>query len=415
MKLKIKVVLLSLLLMSITILPFAIKAQDEPAVQLVDAGPDQTVYVNQTIYFNGNVAVDLSLIVSIEWDFGDESISVNGSDPALLNTTHVYTAEGAYNATLSVKFNPPINRTETDTAIITVLQNLPPVANAGPDQVVEQTSPIGAEVTLNASEPYDPYGDPLTYTWTWNGGSATGVTSTAIFPPGTTTVTLTVSDGQFNATDAVNITVQDTTPPIVNAGPDVTMEQESYARTQVTLFGTVTDAASTQFNFTWSEGEVVLAMETNASNTTLTYTFNLGVHIITLTATDEAGNTASDNVTVTIVDTTPPQITATATPNILWPPNHKYVEVKVTVTVNDTCDPSPNITLVSITSNEPDNSKGDGNTVDDIVIIDDFTFKLRAERSGTGSARIYTITYKAMDASGNYAMISVTIEVPYDK
>jgi hypothetical protein len=70
---------------------------------------------------------------------------------------------------------------------------------------------------------------------------------------------------------------------------------------------------------------------------------------------------------------------------------------------------------VSITCNEPDNGLGDGNTLDDIVIIDDFTFMLRAERSGKGSGRTYTITYKATDASGNESMTSVTIEVPHDR
>ena len=89
--------------------------------------------------------------------------------------------------------------------------------------------------------------------------------------------------------------------------------------------------------------------------------------------------------------------------------------MKVNVTAVVVCDPSPQITFVSITSNEPDNGIGDGNTTNDIVIIDDFTFKLRAERSGTGSGRIYTVTYKATDASGNYVIASVTIEVPHNQ
>jgi hypothetical protein len=54
------------------------------------------------------------------------------------------------------------------------------------------------------------------------------------------------------------------------------------------------------WRFTWSEKGVILATETNVSYTTLVHTFNLGVHIVTLNATDEAGNTGTDTVTVTI-------------------------------------------------------------------------------------------------------------------
>ena len=102
-------------------------------------------------------------------------------------------------------------------------------------------------------------------------------------------------------------------------------------------------------------------------------------------------------------------------PDTLWPANHKYVDVTATVLVSDNFDANPTITLVSVTSNEPDNGPGDGNTVNDIVIVDDFHFKLRAERSGNGEGRIYTITYEVTDACGNSAMQSVTVTVPKSK
>ena len=119
---------------------------------------------------------------------------------------------------------------------------------------------------------------------------------------------------------------------------------------------------------------------------------------------------------VTIGDTTPPEISVTVSPDTLWSPNHKYVDVTATVTVSDICDPSPTVTLVSVTSNEPDDAEGggDGNTVDDIVIVDDYHFKLRAERAGEGDGRVYTITYTATDASGNSASASATVVVPHD-
>ena len=104
------------------------------------------------------------------------------------------------------------------------------------------------------------------------------------------------------------------------------------------------------------------------------------------------------------------------TPNVLWPANHKYVDVAATVSASDNFDPSVSVTLVSVISNEADNGAGDGNTTDDIVTVDDFNFRLRAERSGNGSGRIYTVTYLATDACGNNSeTASATVTVPHSK
>ena len=51
----------------------------------------------------------------------------------------------------------------------------------------------------------------------------------------------------------------------------------------------------------------------------------------------------------------------------------------------------------------------------DIVIVDDFTFELRAERSGTSSDRIYTITYQVTDPCGNSTLVTATVTVPHDQ
>lgn len=95
-----------------------------------------------------------------------------------------------------------------------IFPNLPPVADAGPDQFdIEQTSHEGAEVTLDGSGSYDPNEDPLTYNWTWGDNFVTGINPTIILPLGTTTVNLTVSDGIDFDWDLVDITIVDTTAP----------------------------------------------------------------------------------------------------------------------------------------------------------------------------------------------------------
>ena len=109
--------------------------------------------------------------------------------------------------------------------------------------------------------------------------------------------------------------------------------------------------------------------------------------------------------------------TLIADPDELWPPDHKYRDVEVTLSVSDNADPNPTVTLLSVTSSEPDDAvgNGDGRTVNDIVIIDDTHFKLRAERAGNGNGRTYTITYEATDSCGNSAIDSVTVFVPKNR
>src|SRR5262249_56953602 len=94
--------------------------------------------------------------------------------------------------------------------------------------------------------------------------------------------------------------------------------------------------------------------------------FGLGPNKVTWTATDESTNASSATQTVTIVDTTPPTLTLSLSPTVLWPPDHRLVQITATITVSDTCDPSPTVQLVSISSNEPDNGLGDGDTANDI-------------------------------------------------
>ncbi len=152
----------------------------------------------------------------------------------------------------------------------------------------------------------------------------------------------------------------------------------------------------------------------------------LDSHSFTLVVNDGnmdsvAINTGTQNdsvVAIEVVDTTPPDISVSLTPNRLWPPNHKMVNITATVAAGDMCDPAPTVVLSSIVSNEPDNGQGDGDTPDDIqgvsVGTDDYSFLLRAERSGKSSGRVYTVTYTTTDASGNSKSATAVVTVPHD-
>jgi len=186
-----------------------------------------------------------------------------------------------------------------------------PIADAGLNQIVEQTFYQGAPVTLDGSGSYDPDpGTTLSYEWTWDGGSATGVSPTIDFPLGTTTVTLVVNDGfLYSCPDAMAVTIVDTTPPDLDAGPDVTIEQETLAGTEVTLNAAVSDICdfSPYTEWTW-DGDSWVGFS-------LTEVFPLGDTTVTVTATDFSGNTASDEIVVHVVDTTPPTLDCVETAN----------------------------------------------------------------------------------------------------
>jgi hypothetical protein len=137
----------------------------------------------------------------------------------------------------------------------------------------------------------------------------------------------------------------------------------------------------------------------------------VGVTVVTWTSTDASGNAATDTQTVTVTDTVPPRLDVSGLPAELWPPNHQLITLKPTIRVVDLCDPDPEVT-VRITSSEPDNGQGDGNTVNDIVIRSAYDFDLRAERAGGGSGRTYTLVFTATDASGNATSVERTVFVP---
>jgi hypothetical protein len=170
---------------------------------------------------------------------------------------------------------------------------------------------------------------------------------------------------------------------------------------------------------TWSVNGTVVQTNTvpagaapSGAVVSFTGEFPLGTNVIVVTATDSGTNTTSCASTITVADTNPPMIiSASASPKTLWSPNHKMIPVTVTARVEDGCS-STSWKITSVTSNESFNGQGDGNTPIDWKITGDHTVQLRAERSGKGSGRVYSITIVARDASGNTAQSVVNVSVP---
>lgn len=134
---------------------------------------------------------------------------------------------------------------------------------------------------------------------------------------------------------------------------------------------------------------------------------------------DLAGNRAIPATVSEInIDKTAPVVACSANPNALWSPNHKLKNITATMNVNDPLSGAAGFTLVSVTSNEPDNGLGDGDTASDIqgwsVNTPDTAGQLRAERAGNGNGRIYTLTYQGADVAGNVAVCSTTVTVAHN-
>ena len=147
-----------------------------------------------------------------------------------------------------------------------------------------------------------------------------------------------------------------------------------------------------------------------ASNVTFTTNFALGEHVVVVSASNGQTDPVTCSTTVTVRDVTPPRIlNIVATPNVLWPPNHRMIPVNVTVEAVDNCDSSPVVQIRSVTSNESQNP-----LAPDWEITGAQSLRLRAERLGRGQGRIYRIVVQCKDLSGNVSMASVAVTVPHN-
>jgi hypothetical protein len=214
---------------------------------------------------------------------------------------------------------------------------------------------------------------------------------------------------------------------VADAGEDLALECASSEGTQANLDGLLSTvdgapaALDPDVTFLWTATGITFD---NEASPTPTATFPPGTTMVTLTVTHTDPATQvqvsdQDTVDVAVSDTTPPTLSLVPDPAILWPPNHKLRDVEVTVLVQDACDPDPAVVLTSLTSSEPDNGTGDGDTVGDIqgadIGTDDRNVRLRAERAGTGSGRTYAAIYTATDASGNNTPAMTEVAVPHDQ
>jgi hypothetical protein len=275
--------------------------------------------------------------------------------------------------------------------------------------VVDTTAPV---IAMNGANPlqvecHTNFVDPGA---TANDGCAGSFPATASGSvnanvPGTYTITYTATDPSGNVATSVTRTVNvvDTLAPVITLNGASPMTVECHT--------SFTDPGATAFDACLNASVAVTASGSVNANVPGTYT-------ITYSATDGVRSSTKTR-TVNVVDTIAPTLTLKNVSISLWPPNHKYKTINLTdlvLSASDSCDGGIDINDVvisKVTSDETENGNGDGNTTNDIIIAANCkSVQLRVERDGGGDGRVYTITFRVRDASGNTTTKTAKVTVP---
>jgi hypothetical protein len=312
-------------------------------------------------------------------------------------TVSIALAPGIHTITLTVVNSR--DESASDEVVITILDTLPPSITCPADMVVP-TEPDVCSAHVSFPPPDVDGSDIVSVSCDHRAGDP--------LPGGITPVTCTAMDARgHQASCTFIITVRDGQAPLLAPPSPVTMPADALCEAPVPDL--VPDAEASD-NCT-HDHHLVFAQEP-APGTRV----GPGIHDIRIRVTDEAGNSTTASTTYTVLDATPPAITrVTPSPSVLWPPNHRMVPVIIDVDVHDACDSAVQCTITGITSNQPVNGIGDGNTEPDWEITGPLSASLRAERAGPLGERIYTLDVRCTDDSGNASTATTTVSVPHDR
>jgi hypothetical protein len=318
--------------------------------------------------------------------------------------------------------------------LVEFMPNHLPVANAGENITI--SSEAVPTTTLQGTAADEDPDDLLEYRWkegetvlkNWSPVDENGECpldlSSIIIELGTHTLGLEVKDGLDISLDDMILTIENSAPHPAPTGSGV-----YEVNTEVTLGGYISDFDGDLLTYKWLEGSNVIfssSIQAIAGGTPVKLTdyvitnLDIGIHAIMLQLDDGINEPVSAEIKVEIVDSTVPTLAPVADKTILWPPNHNMVDITIESNAADNSGLPPSITA-TVTSNEPIEGLGDGDMYPDWTepIVDQntgiITLQLRAERSGTGNGRVYTITVTATDDSNNSSTANIEIIVPHDK
>lgn len=290
----------------------------------------------------------------------------------------------------------------------------PPVADAGENVSIASEELLATVVQGAASDPDS--GDELQYRWCegedvlvdWipvcENGSCPLELSSFLPGIGTHYLTLEVTDGVTVSTDQIILTIENSVPHAAAYGGGV----YEYGM-EITLFGDVSDFDDDLLQYQWLEDSNILCTGTiqalnGGTPVGLPYCvipgMSLGQHSVALNVDDGFNDPVTNEIVVDITDNSIPTLAPIPSQSILWPPNHKMVDIHIQANAADSSG-LPVTLNAFVTSNEPEDGLGDGDMVPDwsVPVIDQeagtIQLQLRAERSGSGDGRVYTVTITA--------------------
>jgi hypothetical protein len=286
--------------------------------------------------------------------------------------------------------------TRTRNFSVTITDTFPPVLDLPSSLVVAATSAAGANVTYTGVSAIDALDGVVPVTCTPASGS--------LFAIGTTNVVCSARDTRGNETSGaftVQVTPFDTVAPVISVPQAINTPATDAGGAVVTYQATASDNV---------DGSVPVVCTASSGSK-----FSIGPTTVKCTAKDSRGNTSSASFVVTVADVTPPTVvTASASPNLIWPPNHKWVPIRLQVIATDLAD--PNITAFIVEIRSSDDINGSGHTVGpDARITGALTGEVRAERSGSLASRTYTFVVEVSDSRGNATRREITVRVAHDK
>jgi len=267
-----------------------------------NAGPDIAIDQHETVDLNGTLSWCVQNIINYTWFFIYDGMQIHLYGPS---QTFIFHEAGIYVVTLQVSTDQGIS--DMDTMTVVVIDITTPVANAGENMTVCQNE----IVFFDAKRSYDNVGI-VNFSWTLLYQEEVhfyGEISDFKFDDaGLFEMVLNVSDAEGNwATDTVNVTVLDITPPTANAGPDIAINQSD------TVIFPLNENSSDNvgcWNWTWTfqyNNTTQMLFYSMFMSSLPGFTFDIpGNYSITMTVNDSAGNWAVDILNITVLESFPP-------------------------------------------------------------------------------------------------------------